>query len=116
MILKEDGSVWSCGLNTDGQLGNPHVNHESEGYKQTTISSGAISIAAGVVYSLVLKEDDSVWMTGKKIGLSDKPPRKAFVFEQVIEGAQDVAAGSGHSIVLSRQGSVWAMGQNRFNQ
>ena len=116
MVLKQDGSVWSCGLNTDGQLGIPFVTYASDSFKQTTISSGAKAIAAGVVHSLVLKKDDSLWMTGKQIGFGEQPKRQRFEFVRVIEGAKAIAAGSGHTIVLTESGGVWSMGQNNYGQ
>ena len=115
MILKQDGSVWSCGLNTDGQLGIPFVTYASATFKQTTIASGAIAIAAGVVHSLALKQDGSLWMSGKQDG-DEQPKRQRFLFLRVIDGAKAVAAGNGHSMVLTQDGVVLAMGQNQYGQ
>ena len=115
VVLKQDGSVWSCGLNTDGQLGIPFVTYASDSFKQTTVTSGAAAIAAGVVHSLVLKQDCSLWITGKQVG-SEQPKKQRFVFVRFFDGAVAIAAGSGHSMVLSRDGVVWAMGQNKYGQ
>ena len=114
LVLKQDGSVWSCGLNVNGQLGNPSISHATDTFEQTTISSGAIAIAGGLVHSVVLKQDNSVWMAGTE--MHEKLKIDDFVQLRVIEGAKAVAAGGGHSMVLTQQGAVWAMGWNFIGQ
>ena len=70
MILKQDGSMWTCGLNSNGQLGINSMRFTSNSLTQA-IPSGATAIAAGTSHSIVLKQDDSVWATGTQINYAD---------------------------------------------
>ena len=114
LVLKQDGSVWSCGLNVNGQLGIPSITHSTDTFEQTTVSSGAIAIAGGLVHSVALKQDGGVYLAGTE--MHEKLKIDDFVHVQSIEGARMVAAGGGHTMVLAQNGSVWAMGWNFIGQ
>ena len=116
MIMKQDGSVWSCGLNSEGQLGIPSHLFATEILEQTTISRGAIDFDAGFVHSIVLKQDSSVWIAGIDLVPKQKQKIETFTFVRVIDGAKSVAAGMGFSFVLTRLGSVWGKGLNTLGQ
>ena len=85
-------------------------------------SSGATAVTAGGGtggHSIVLKEDGSVWITGKnqhgQLGDGSTSDRQRFL--KVISGnAKAVAAGSKHSLVVKEDGSVWATGCNMYGQ
>ena len=112
MILKQDGSVWSTGIHSDGQ---------NEAFVKV-IASGATAAAAGNYYSIVLKKDGSVWTTGKnakgQLSFFDGSgtTRSSFYFVKTIPGANVVAAGGFHCLILSQEGRVWAAGWNKFGQ
>ena len=56
LILKEDGSLWTVGSNTDGQLGdNGITTSRTEPFEIET--SGVTEIAAGENHSLFIKSD-----------------------------------------------------------
>ena len=112
MILKQDGSVWTCGLNANGQLGIESVRFASNTF-EAAILTGVKAIAAGPSHSIVLKQDDSVWTTGSQLRSNDI---RQFQPLEFIEGGKAVAAGIHHSVVLTQRGSVWATGWNRFGQ
>ena len=114
LILKQDGSVWSSGLNSNGQLGNPSISYSSDRYQETTISSGATALDAGLAHSIVLTQDGGVWMAGADLSVAVKTDE--FVFMREINGAKAVAAGGGHSLVLAQHGSMWGMGMNFAGQ
>ena len=120
MLLKQDGSVWTTGVNKYGQLGDG-VGRSSSSAFVLTIVSGAKTMAAGGYHSIVLKQDGSVWTTGQNIygqlgdGSSLRNSRGTFM--KVIFGEVEViAAGSYHSMVLTQDGGVWAAGWNKYGQ
>ncbi len=56
----KDGSVWSWGENTDGQLGdNTHTNRSTP-HKIKELS-GIVEIACGQFHAIALKKDETVW-------------------------------------------------------
>ena len=119
LLLKQDSSVWSCGLNSDGQLGNDSSIHHSEHFVQA-ISSGVKCVAAGLSHSIALKQDDTVWATGKnsygQLGDGTTTDKDHFSFVQLFRGAKAVVAGGWHSMVLTSVGAVWTAGWNKFGQ
>ena len=116
MILKQDGTVWSTII----RLYDPNPSHESNKDFAKVIISGATAIAAGNYHSIVLKQDDSVWVTGQnskgQLGDGTRDDKYKFTFAKVIYGAKAVAAGGYHTLVLTHEGQVWATGSNEHGQ
>ena len=112
VLVTQDGSVWSTGVNTDGV---------SEGFIRV-IENNAIAAAAGTGYSIVLKQDGAVWTTRTNIRgqvsffEGTAISRRTFSLARSIAGAKAVAAGSYHSIILTHEGDVWATGWNKYGQ
>lgn len=63
LALKEDGTVWACGNNTHGQLGDGTSTDRNTPVQVNNLS-GVTAIAAGYFHSLALKEDGTVWAWG----------------------------------------------------
>ena len=66
MVLMHDGSVRAVGKNYMGQLGVGKTgccNKDRHSFTQV-ISSGVQAVAAGDFYSMVVKQDGSLWATG----------------------------------------------------
>ena len=130
MLLLQEGSVWTTGWNKYGQLGDGSTFDKTSftlviySYSlYPAINSGpkalAVAVAAGDMHSIVLKEDGSVWTTGRnkngQLGDGAKVDRNTF--EKVMSsGAIGVVAGGSHSMVLKEDGSVWATGWNEYGQ
>src|SRR5262249_2135789 len=61
--LREDGTVWAWGANTQGQLGDG--TYRSRGSPAPVARlDGVAAIAAGTRFSLALKRDGTVWAWG----------------------------------------------------
>ena len=112
MVLKQDGSVWSCGLNSNGQLGLSSKIYTINSFGRA-IPSGATAIAAGTSHSIVLMQDGAVRIAGSQLTFAK---RKEYSFNQEFLDGEAIATGSRHSMVLTARGSVWAMGWNKFGQ
>ena len=127
LALKSDGSVWAAGRNHRGQLGtNDLIDRNTFTRVMSSDSSGSkvIAIAAGVYHSLILKDDGSVWATGRndrgQLGTGDRDNRNTFVEVIRSDSANAkviaIVAGSGHSLALKADGSIWATGDNEYGQ
>ena len=95
LLLKNDGSVWGTGGNIYGPLG-------SHGYGDKAISwgvifEGASAIATGSSHSLAIKQDHSLWMWGRDVGLDPK---------KLMSGVTAVAAGNIITLALSNE-ALW---------
>jgi alpha-tubulin suppressor-like RCC1 family protein len=61
LVLKTDNSLWACGYNEFGLLGDGTLINKSSLVK---IADGIKTISAGGYHTLVLKTDNSLWACG----------------------------------------------------
>lgn len=120
LILKNDGSVWSCGINSDGQLGDGTTVS-----KKTPIQviglSGIIAIAVGTKHSIALKNDGTVWTWGSnyfgQIGMGAYSSLEKNPIQVVdLTGITAIASGEEFSLALKNDGTVWTWGFNNYGQ
>jgi alpha-tubulin suppressor-like RCC1 family protein len=50
LAVKNDGTVWACGYNSNGQLGNGNTTNQATPVQMTSVA-GASKVAAGRLYS-----------------------------------------------------------------
>ena len=122
IILKNDGSVWSCGLNDEGQLGLDDTNNRSTFIKVTTnINNDVKQIACGYKHTFILKNDGSVWSCGYneagQLGLGTSGSRyNKTTFTQVTTNinndVKQIACGYAHTFILKNDCSIWSCGDN----
>ena len=120
-ILENDGTLWSCGRNDYGQLGLGDSNNRTT-FTQVTINANDIkSIYCGHHYTLILKNDDTLWGTGRnncgQLGLGDTTDRT--IFTQVttnINNIKEIYCGAHHAFILKNDGTLWGCGQNNYGQ
>jgi alpha-tubulin suppressor-like RCC1 family protein len=134
--VKDDGTLWAWGSNTYysgssgydgviGKLGNFTDNIIPIPVKVETFSD-VKSVSSGLLHTLVLKNDGTVWAWGSnyngqlgdggKIALLDRtmglPQIQNGIAKSKIENIAAVSAGSGLSIALKDDGTVWTWGIN----
>ncbi len=119
--LKSDGSVWSWGSNTYGQLGDGTTNSRNVPGPVSVlgVGSGVIDIAAAAADAYALKSDGSVWAWGSNNSnqLGDGTATDTLVPIQVPtlgpgSGVIAIASGITTAYALKSDGSVWAWGSN----
>ena len=128
IILKNDGSVWSCGYNTYGQLGlNSTTNYTSFTQVTTNINNDVKQISCGYQHTFILKNDGSVWSCGINssgqlgLGTSGSDTYQT-TFTQVTTNINNdveevICAGTGnHTFIIKNDGSVWSCGKNNYGQ
>ncbi|SVD52870.1 uncharacterized protein METZ01_LOCUS405724, partial [marine metagenome] len=83
------------------------------------VDSGVVDVAAGLYFSLFLKEDGSVWAMGRNqyynLGDGTNQGRNSPV-KVVDSGVVAVTAGGAHSQIVKTDGSLWSVGANAFGQ
>jgi alpha-tubulin suppressor-like RCC1 family protein len=120
MALKSDGTLFSWGLNTDGQLG-----IDTKNLKNPNISPLPLkveipevkSISAGIKHSLVLDKNGSVWSFGSDSRGQLGDGRGGIYFNRKLPykipnltDVEMISAGHSMSIFLKKDGTVWATG------
>jgi alpha-tubulin suppressor-like RCC1 family protein len=122
LFLKSDGSLWAMGYDNHGQLGDgiPGVINgvsTQTNRPEQTVASNVTAIAGGVVHSLFLKSDGSLWAMGSNASgeLGDGTNNQTNQPEQIVaSNVTTIAAGTFHSLFLKNNGSLWAMGYNVY--
>ncbi|MFM7080005.1 MAG: T9SS type A sorting domain-containing protein [Bacteroidota bacterium] len=119
LALKQNGTVWTCGINGQGQLGNGS-NNPSGTFMQVTGLSNIIQVAGGYTHSMALKNDGTVWVWGGntvgQLGIgtytSHNTPQQNFLLSDVVF----IAAAGSHSLAIKSDGTVWSWGKNNYGQ
>ena len=118
-ILKNDGSLWSCGFNNNGQLGLGDTAKRTTFTQVTTnINNDVKQVVCGGDTTFIIKTDGSLWATGYnrygQLGLGDTTNRNTFtqVTTNINNDVKQVACGFGQSLVLKNDGSLWGCGYN----
>ena len=119
LALRSDGTVWSWGLNTNGQLGDATTTQRKAPVQVTGVT-GAVAIAAGATHSLAVLSGGTVkaWglNTNGQLGDNTTTQRTSPVAVSTLTNVGAVAAGASHSLALKNDGTVWAWGLNTSGQ
>jgi len=125
VVAKPDGTVWTWGDNTCGQLGDGTTVSLSTIPVQVVGLSDAIAVAAGTHHALALQADGRVFAWGTngngQLGDGTTTNRNPGVEVQLgpgqaLTGVVAIAAGQSHSLALTADGRVWAWGWNGDGQ
>jgi putative cell wall-binding protein len=115
VALKSDGSLWTWGLNSHGQLGDG-TKDTCAGPERIGDDTDWVSVSAGGSQTLALKADGSLWAWGDnywgQLGMSAWPtvPTRVGTDSDWVA----VSAGRYHTVALRSDGSLWAWGRNQF--
>jgi alpha-tubulin suppressor-like RCC1 family protein len=115
LILKTDNTLWSCGNNNAGQLGDgTMVFRKSPVQVMTEVKS----MDAGSDYSLILKADNTLWVCGYngdgRLGDGTTFNRSPPI--QIMTDVKSIAVGSSHNLILKTDNTLWACGNNEDGQ
>ncbi len=117
--LKSSGTVWTCGSNSDGQLGDGTFTTRTTPVQVTGLTD-ITAIAAGYQYTLALENDGTVWAWGDngygQLGDGTTINRKTPVQVTGLTDITAITAGGQHTIALKSDGTVWSWGYNHFGQ
>lgn len=133
-IIKAGGSLWVCGDNRYGELGNGGESNAADevypSYPVQTIPvkimDDVASVSAGSMYpyTAIVKKDGSLWTCGsnqygqlgdtneyggRKLGSVDTPI-------QIAEDIASVSCGGASAAAVKKDGTVWVWGNNTFGQ
>ncbi|ETR71995.1 MAG: hypothetical protein OMM_02059 [Candidatus Magnetoglobus multicellularis str. Araruama] len=126
VALCSDGTVWTWGDNTKGQLGNNSL-FTQERPIQVTDSQGTgflsqiIAIAAGAYHTLALDDNGYIWAWGNNadgqlgIGSDVSVHQTPFPIND-LSNITHICAGESHSLARKSNGTVWAWGNNADGQ
>lgn len=124
LAVRSDGSVWSWGDNTFGQLGRSVAGGYTRTAGRVPGISSAIAVAAGQNHSIALLRDGTVFawgsnqygQLGRSEGAGTQTPQQTPFAVAGVAAAKQVAVGFNHTLVLQNDGKVAAFGLNAFGQ
>jgi uncharacterized delta-60 repeat protein len=110
VLLKSDGTVWTWGSNSNGQLGNGTTTDSTVPLQALGLSN-ITAVSAGLNYTVALKADGTVWAWGrnnsKQLG-DGTTIDKATPFQvSGLANVTAIAAGQSKTLVLKNDGTVW---------
>jgi alpha-tubulin suppressor-like RCC1 family protein len=125
MILAEDGTVFACGDNGNGQLGLGDYVDRNTFTTVPTLPDGKVvkQVVPGGNHTMILAEDDTVFACGLnfsgQLGLGDYVNQNTFTAVPPLPDGKvvkQVVPGGDHTMILAEDGTVFACGNNNKGQ
>ena len=120
-ILKNDGTLWGCGANGNGQLGLGDNTNRNTFTQVTTNADNIKEIYCGGDYTFILENNGTLWSCGYnsygQLGLGDTTDRNTFT--QVTTNTDNIKSiycGGCHTLILKNNGTLWSCGYNKYGQ
>lgn len=115
MLLKTDGTLWLCGINTYGQLGATPIANE-RALAQLGTETNWKAISAGQEHSLALKKDGTIWAWGRnqygQLANGSVAAKLSPIQVGVDTDWKIVRAAYYHSSAVKTDGTLWYWGNN----
>lgn len=116
--IKEDGSLWTTGINNYGQLGHGDLSPRDIFTKVGVHKWLDVSCSSG--FMMAIREDGTLWSCGRgvegQLGIDGFSNSKTL--RQVSIGGtwRKVSCGDEHVLALKSDGTLWVCGSNRYGQ
>lgn len=120
--IKTDGTLWTWGYNSSGQLGDNTIANRSSPVQ--TVAGGATwkQVACGGYHTAAIKNDGTLWAWGmnssSQLGDSTVVNKSSPI--QITGGGttnwKQVSCGLGHTGAIKTDGSLWLCGSNGYGQ
>jgi alpha-tubulin suppressor-like RCC1 family protein len=115
--LAADGTLWTWGRGTDGQIGDGGMQDRSV---PVSVLTNVTAVAGGQQHSVAVRNDGTVWGFGSngsgRLGDGTTTPRPLPTQALGLTDIVAVAAGYDHTLALKSDGTVWAFGSNADGQ
>jgi alpha-tubulin suppressor-like RCC1 family protein len=120
VVLKPDGTVWTFGQNTHGQIGDNSTTTPRKTPYQVAGLIDIVAVAAGANHVLALKSDGNLYAWGHnqygQLGIGNTTTPQKLPVAVLLTGVVAIAAGQYHSVALTSMGDFYTWGKNDFGQ
>ena len=123
--IKSDGTLWSWGLNANGQLGDNTTTDRSSPVQTTAFGSNWRQVSCGYRYTVATKTDGTLWSWGRnargQLGdnttISKSSPVQTFAYgtnwRKTIDCQSNFSYSSG---AIKTDGTLWIWGRNAYGE
>ena len=121
LILKNDGTLLSCGRNDLYQLGLGDTTDRTTFTQVTTNADNIKSVYCGFYHTFILENDSTLWSCGGnsygQLGLGDTTDRTTFTqIAANVNNIKEIYFGIDYTIILKNDGTLWGCGGNSYGQ
>jgi alpha-tubulin suppressor-like RCC1 family protein len=115
--IKTDGTLWMCGQNSSGQLGDNTRDNKSSPVQTIAFGTNWSSVSSVGQFAGAIKKDGTLWMWGRNINgqLGDNTNAEKSSPVQAVGFATNwskVACGGNHTAAIKTDGTLWLWGNN----
>jgi alpha-tubulin suppressor-like RCC1 family protein len=119
--IKTDGTLWTWGFNTSGQLGTNDITHRSSPIQTVSGGTDWKQVSAGRSHTATIKNNGELWTFGDntygQLGDSSLLHKSSPI--QTIAGGtnwKSVICGGYHTTAIKTDGTLWVWGENASGQ
>jgi alpha-tubulin suppressor-like RCC1 family protein len=119
--IKTDGTLWTWGDNSYGQLGDNTITQRSSPVQTIAFGTNWKNVACGFTNTAAIKTDGTLWVWGRNYsgGLGDNTTtHRSSPVQTVASGTnwKQVFAGYQYIAAIKTDGTLWTWGQNYVGQ
>jgi len=117
-ILKNNGHLYTFGLNDYGQLGNGEISETSPFYQYHHVGCDYEKVSLGYKNSFAIKANGDLYAWGINYGTLGDGSGQSYNVTPTLIGYdyEEVSAGGSHSLALKTNGDLYAWGRNNEGQ
>jgi len=118
--IKTDGTLWTWGANSSGQLGDNTIVNRSTPVQTSLGGTNWKQVACGGFYTAAIKTDGTLWTWGNnsygQLGVNDTTQRNTPVQTSLGGTNWKQVACSNHTAAIKTDGTLWTWGRNNNGQ
>lgn len=113
--IKTDGTLWTWGDNTSGELGNGTTEMSSVPVK---VLDNVAAVSVGAYYTAAIKTDGTLWMWGDNSSgqLGNGNTTASPVPIKVMDHVTAICAAIDHTAAIKEDGTLWLWGANKHGE
>lgn len=117
-IIKTDGSLWMCGSNYHGTLGNGESGWESDQLTPIKVMDDVMAVSASNSITAAIRSDGTLWTWGNNESgaLGNGTQESSLIPVKVMDDVVAVSTDGSTTGVIKTDGSLWLWGLNESHQ
>ena len=120
-VIKTDGTLWTWGLGTQGQLGDNTTTSKSSPVQTISAGTNWRMVSAGGNHTAAIKTDGTLWTWARNAfgSLGDNTTIDRSSPVQTVAAGTNwklVSCGRSHDAAIKTDGTLWTWGRNDFGQ